>query len=290
MVHTTRTRWIWLATVTLGVVAVGATAIVATSGRADTPNAVAANADDGASHSGSDCTDSERKQALAQEQRRVLESFADVRVLRTEADLTRLSQFRGDSKYSFPSHAFNSILGMGVAIANVGAPKAGQPHLLLYRPNPDAVSVTDPWGVDLPYELVGWGYGAPYNPQFVPSFGDDPALRCLVPTDWFIHERSVHPNDTWQNIAVPPKEDFPGQVTGGGAPRPEECKPQCVGMPHPRLWDIHFWADPSGVPVVSMLNPGPPIPGFDPGKAFFHPPKYPSASSTELWPHPGHPQ
>jgi hypothetical protein len=93
-----------------------------------------------------------------------------------------------------------------------------------------------------------------------------------VENDWFVHERSVHPLDTWQNIAVPPVEQFHGQVAGDVPPTAQEC--DCVvGIPHGRFWDLHLWPGAAGFPTVSMFNPGKPIPGFDalPGIGFFRP-------------------
>jgi hypothetical protein len=215
------------------------------------------------------CTPDERAQALAAEQARVLELLEDVRVLADESDFEVLKRPRGlAASYTIPSHALTSILGMGFSVANAGRVVPGEPHLLFYRPSPDAIDVGDPWGPDFPYELVGWGYGAVYTPGQVPIFPDDPGLRCLELGDWFLHEAGVHPYDTGRYVMVAPEEEYAGQVA---APPPSLQACGCEGAPHPRLWDIHFWIDGGDVPVVSMLNPGEPIPGWDPEGAFFYP-------------------
>lgn len=254
-----RARWVGLAATMISVIALSM------------PGEAVALSGDGTTDGGSRCTPLERQKSLILEQRRVLAFLADIRVLRDDADIARLPVPRGGASYGFLSHAFTSIAGMGFSVVNVTRPRPGEPALLLYRANPDATDLTDPWGADFPYELVGWGYASPYAPGVLPDFSADPGLRCLGPKDWFVHERGVHPFDTWQNIPVAPQEAFKGQVAGGPPPTPEECG--CAGVPHPRLWDIHFWIGASGVPTISMLNPGEPLPGFDPviGVGFFYP-------------------
>ncbi|MBT2530486.1 hypothetical protein J7E91_35380 [Streptomyces sp. ISL-99] len=95
--------------------------------------------------------------------------------------------------------------------------------------------------------------------------------------EWSVHERSIHPADTWQNIAVPPPDDDPKGSNPGQQPiSPDECDPApCPpGIQHGRLWDIHFWLDErDGIPAVSILNRREEIPGWDPGVgiSFFFP-------------------
>lgn len=126
----------------------------------------------------------------------------------------------------------------------------------------------------------GWAYLRAYEPGAPPQGDDDPDL-CLTAQDWFIRERSVHPGDDWTNVAVPPAEDFAGQVEANEPPLPHECEgPSCVGVPHGRMWDVDLWVGDSGVPTVAMLNPGEPISGWDPnvGEDFFF--TEPAARST----------
>lgn len=256
----------------LAAIAVGLTVLVASTG---TSAASAYDRKPGrGAGSGTECSAAERRSSLALEQRRVLKLVKDFRVLRNQADLDRLAQPREGVQFFVLSHRFNSIRGMGFTIVNGGQVTGpGKPAMLLYKPSHKAKNVTDPDGPDFPYELVGWGYAGPYTPGQPPAFPDDPGLRCVRPTDWFVHERSVHPADTWQNIPVPPVEDYPGQDPGSLPPLPDECDPPCVGEPHPRIWDLHVWFGANGVPTLSMLNPGKPIPGFDPevGVGFFYP-------------------
>jgi hypothetical protein len=224
---------------------------------------------------GAPCTKLERMVSLAVEQRRVLKLVGEFRVLRNQNDLERLSQPnpKTGTQFAFLSHMFASMKGNGIAIVNIGEHGPGKPAFITYRPNPKAKDVLDPFGPDFPYTLAGWGYVAPYQPGQPPSWPDDPGLRCLAGSDWFVHERSAHPADTWQNIPVPPEEEFLGQVPGSEPPTAEEC--QCeVAISHGRFWDIHFWLrGASPFPSISIFNHGRPIPGFDPvlGLGFFHP-------------------
>ncbi|MEV4518526.1 hypothetical protein AB0K00_57415 [Dactylosporangium sp. NPDC049525] len=239
----------------------------------------------------SGCTHIERYRSLALEQRRVLSFMKDFLVLRNEADVERLAQPRDGVQYFVFSHAYNSIRGMGLSIINGGEYTGpGKPAMLLYRPNGKAKNVTDPNGADFPYTLAGWGYAGMYMPGQPPSYPDDPGLSCLTKQDWLVHERSVHPADTWANIPAPPQEAWHGAAAGAIPPTAEECG--CpVGMTHPRLWDLHLFASITGAATVSMLNPGRPMPGFDPqvGFGFFYPDQYPSATvPAGVDPHAGH--
>lgn len=228
-------------------------------------------------HTGSSCTPKQTRHALALEQRRVLKLVGEFWILRDQDDLERLAvpDPETGAEYSALAHMFASMGGNGFTVVNIagglGSLTPGQPTLLNYRPSRHADDVTDPFGPDFPYVLAGWAYGSPYVPGQPPAFTGDPGLRCLRKAQWFVHERGVHPADTWQFIPVPPEEDFHGQVAGDVPPTAEEC--QCeVGIPHIRFWDIHLWLG-SWTPTVSMLNPGRPIPGFDPlpGVGFFFP-------------------
>lgn len=218
------------------------------------------------------CSGAQRNGVLLHEQAAVLDLVGDLRTLKNESDLARLAvpnPLTGTA-FNFYDHAFVSFRGMGLAIVNTGVAEApGKPTLLLYAPDPDAQEVIDPYNPDFPYRLVGFGHASVYAPNETPTF-----LGPCFEKDWFVHERSVHRADTWQNIAVPPEEDFKGQVAGGVPPLPHECNPPCTGFAHGRLWDLHIWlADGNGVPTLSMTNPGDEIAGADPqiGRAFFFP-------------------
>jgi hypothetical protein len=258
-----------IAAVAVSLLAVAGLAVPATA------NALSAGQSHAAVHNGSQCTRGERLRTLAYEQRRVLKLVGRFRVIRNAADLAALGvpNPTTGTVYNLLPHMYDSMLGMGFTVVNAGAGGPGKPTLLLYRPDSDGKSVTQPFVPDFPYRLAGWGYVSPYTPGQAPTWtAGDPGIRCLLPTDWLIHERSVHPATTWQNIAVPPVEQYKGQVAGSTAPTAAEC--QCVvGLSHGRFWDVHIWLGREGVPTVTMFNPGKLIPGFDPkvGLGFFYP-------------------
>lgn len=210
------------------------------------------------------CTAQERQRALAEDQRLVLQHVGSLATLNNLIDVAALAA----QGWSVPPHMWVSTEGMGVAIARpealTGLPsQAGWPPLLLYRPNPDAVTVTDPYGPDFPYTLVGWAYGGAYDYRQYPTT----AGPCYGRSDWIVHERGIHPLDTWGFVPVPPQEQWHGQDPGN-----EPFLPVPPGIPHPRFWSLHVWLNrDSGVPSVSMMRPG--IPGIDPGvgTAFFYP-------------------
>jgi hypothetical protein len=222
------------------------------------------------------CTTAERNQTLAYEQKRVLSLVGKFRVLRNPEDVAELAlpTMQGGI-YEMLPHMYDSMKGMGFTIVDIGGDgklRPGIPTFLLYRPNPADKDVTNPAKPDFPYTLVGWGYSVSYTPGTTPSFGDDPGLRCIEPSQWVVHERGVHPADTWEYIPVPPQESYHGQSAGQTLPTSAQC--HCpVGMPHPRLWDLHIFLTGKSVPQVSLLNPGRPIPGFNPevGIGFFYP-------------------
>jgi hypothetical protein len=231
------------------------------------------------------CTPAQSVAALKYEQARMLKELAPFRVLYNPLSLAALNfpnAVTGIS-YSVLTHMYDSLGGMGFTVASLqgmmgGQVVAGEPTLLLYRPNPADKDVTDPSKPDFPYTLVGWGYTAPYVPGHVPSFGNDPGLKCIQPSQWLIHERGVHPAGSWQFIPLPPEESWHGQAAAQTVPTAAEC--HCViGMAHPRVWDLHIFLGANGIPTVSMFNPGTPIPGFDTGggHAFFYPARVPSS-------------
>jgi hypothetical protein len=225
-------------------------------------------------HNGTACTPWERLSTLAVEQHRVLKLLKGFRVLRNQDDLTRLGKLNPTTGTQFAvlPHMYNSMKGIGMTVVNDGKQGPGLPTLLFYRPDPWAKNVTQPFVPNFPYRLVGWGYVSPYTPGQAPAYPGDPGLRCIKPSDSFIHERSVHPADTWQNITVPPPEQWHGQVADNDPPTAAECN--CViGLTHGRFWDTHLFLTGTPFPQVSMFNPGWPIPGFDAvvGKGFFYP-------------------
>jgi hypothetical protein len=230
------------------------------------------------------CTPAQTVASLKYEQALVLKEVGQFRVLKNAEDLAELgfpNMYTG-AMYDMLPHMYNSLKGMGFTIVNLGLPRdqepvAGDPTFLLYAPNPKDKDVTDPSKPDFPYTLVGWGYTGLYDPGKTPTFPTDPGLKCIKPTQWVIHERGVHPANNWQFVPVPPKESWHGESAGQTMPTAAEC--HCsVGLPHTRLWDLHFFLGSNGIPTVSMLNPGKPIPGFntDPGVGFFYPAKPPA--------------
>ncbi|WP_026413607.1 hypothetical protein [Actinomadura oligospora] len=235
---------------------------------------------DQTTRNGTSCSPIERYTTLAVEQRRVLKLMKGYTVLRNQADVDRLAQKNPATGTQFAalSHMYNSMKGVGMTVVNIGMQGAGMPTLLFYRPDPKATNVTQPYVPNFPYRLAGWGYVWPYTPGKAPSYPGEAGLRCIKPSDWFVHERSVHPSDTWQNITLPPAEDWKGQAAGQDPPTAAECG--CAfGEGHGRFWDLHIFLNHmSPFPKVSMYNPGKPIPGFDAvtGKGFFYPAQPPA--------------
>ncbi|MFD3329583.1 hypothetical protein [Streptomyces sp. NPDC058701] len=271
----------------VAVVAFGAFSLIAAAGPAIAGVSNPSSAE--ASAAAVSCTPRERADALSAEEARVTQLLAGHTTLLNQADVDSLAHVGaqpGGITYAIKPHEFASVGGMGLTFLNPNPGYTpGLPTLLFYRPAPGATpaELLDPAHKDFPYELAGWGYAGQYNPGVAPGFSQDRALHCLKPTDWFVHERSAHPGDTWQNIPVPPAEapGHHGDAPGSTPPSAQECgclldMDNGVGMAHPRMWDIHFWLqpdNPSAGPAVSILNPGTPIPGFDPGvgTGFFYP-------------------
>jgi hypothetical protein len=222
-----------------------------------------------------ECTPAQRRTALAEDQRLVLARVGDLTRLDDLVDLAALAG-RG---WNVLPHGWNSFRGMGMAVLRGEEiprpePLPGRPELLLYRPDPGASNVTDPLGADFPYQLAGWGYLGSYDFAKHPTS----AGSCFTRTDWFVHERGIHDFQTLGFVPVPPKEDFHGHSPGN-----EPFVPLTPGVPHSRFWDMHVWLGAEGLPTVSMLNPGTPIPGIDPhvGSWFFYPPAFPRPSQAE---------
>lgn len=242
------------------------------------------------------CTPAEREADLRDEQAIILDMVSrygpgdgqDLVTLGGVEDLAALAAGDPESgtRYSFQDHAFVSFRDMGMAIVNTGDNGAdpldperrtrGKPDLLLYAPNP-AAAATDPYGPDFPYKLVGWAYSPlTYDYWNAPTFLGE----CIVREDWFVHERGIHPADTWGMVAVPPEdEQFKGEDAGQNPILPIECDADgtlavelCpAGAQHTRIWDIHFWVGKRAA-SVSLLSPSP-LSGIDPdiGTAFFYP-------------------
>ena len=209
------------------------------------------------------CSRAQRRRALAREQRLVLAGLGPLTVLRNPADQAMLAA-RG---WAIPPHGYTSLGGMGFTVTHLAflAPmQPGRPHLLFYEPSREAKNVVDALGPDFPYRLRGWGYIPPYDYHQHPSL-----FSCLRRGDWFVHERGVHTLDGGF-YAIPPEESVHGTAAGD---EPALPPPDHLGVPHARFWDIHFWLG-DRVPAVSLLNPGPMIPGVDPhlGEWFFYPP------------------
>lgn len=233
------------------------------------PEAAASSGTDDAS-----CDPTKRRELLAAEQRAVLDLVGDLTTLRDHHDLAALAAVG----YKDYDHHFVSFAGQGLAILDFtrfADVRPGNPSFLLYEPSPDADDVTDIEGPDFPYSLAGWGYAGPnysYNREKQePVWPHELDRLCLGAGDWFVHERGIHPSDTGGMHSVPPEEQEHGHASGDSFPIPGIEGP--VGFPHPRIWDIHLWLGPDGVPSISILNPGKCIPGIpsDVGVAWFHP-------------------
>jgi quercetin dioxygenase-like cupin family protein len=212
-----------------------------------------------------ECALDERREVLRQEQQSILRRLGPYRVLRNEADLAQLA--KPPRNFSFLAHQYTSFRGIGLTIINpVETPRLGSPNLIFYAPNPDADDTTDPRGPDFPYTLVGWAYGVPYEPGRIPAL-----VPCMGLKDWHIHERGVHPVDSGGMTVMPPTETVYGASPGTFVDAP--AMDPVVGFPHPRVWTVHFWLEPNGLPRSAILDPTDPPPGIDPGvgSSFFFP-------------------
>lgn len=151
-----------------------------------------------------------------------------------------------------PSHGHVVLQGLGLALVNIRAPE-GAPELLFYRASGQPAGWLDCVGADPPYTLVGWGYLAP--PSTPP-----PAVHCLQPAEWFIHEAGWH------------MKDGSMVVTSGAVKEPERpaALADRIWYWHPSAWDIHLWLDPSGVPRVTELDAQAPAGGISLPGAFRH--------------------
>jgi len=197
------------------------------------------------------CTPKERREMLAEDQRALLEKLGDLVVLRDEADLARLAALGFDA---FP-HWQTSLTGVGWTVADLEAIMAqtpGKPGRLNYRPAGGSNGPHD--GYDFPFVLAGWTYLAPYDVAQHPAS----LLPCVDRAEWFVHERGIHRYEDGGFDPVPPAEQRYGTAAGATSPA---AQPPNYG--HPRSWDVHVWLRRSGVPTISVVNPGRPIPGLD---------------------------
>jgi hypothetical protein len=172
--------------------------------------------------------------------------------LSTVADFELLRQAR-----YVPSHLFQSFVGQGVAFARPFEAFTGvnftptEPLLLLYAPPAAtlAAAAAEPLIPDLPYTLIGFAYAFHYDPSGPPSFD------CMPREAWFVHEAGWHPASggffpqtfTEDNLGDS-DPDFPPLIANPGDLR--------FGAPwHPRLWDVHLFIRPGGVPLLAACNP-----------------------------------
>lgn len=161
--------------------------------------------------------------------------------------------------YGVLPHGLVSLFGNGVAFASVTAGMSlvnislGSPQLLLYAPRPRGTNETPAayqaaltdQVADPPYTLIGWAYGTVYDPSQRRRVG-------CIPTDkWFVHEAGYHRLDGGMDL-TPPTETVPGEENMSTPP---------FGVPtgafHPRIWDLHVWARPNGLPVLGVFSPIP---------------------------------
>jgi hypothetical protein len=120
--------------------------------------------------------------------------------------------------------------------------------------------VSDTFGADAPYDLIGWVYGAIYKTNAPPPFG------CIPSSEWFIHEPGYHLEDGTMFVqqvdeAVSGERDDFGTMSltlipGFNAP----ATGPTVRYFHGRGWTLHVWLDPEdkagGTPTLSLEVPG----------------------------------
>ena len=181
------------------------------------------------------------------------------------------------SAYPGLPHSFVSLKDHGFLVASpsgaINMPVSdgfNSPALLFYRPRPQQSGETDSayysamtdLAADPPYELIGWTYGALYQP------GDPPSLGCVPSSAWFVHEAGWHTPDGGM-AAHPHSEAVPGEAALNGVlPPPDAESPAPGSWWHPRLWDLHVWLDGDGPPVVQIANPAGVV-GLDLDHLFF---------------------
>jgi hypothetical protein len=208
------------------------------------------------------CTLEQRSETLRELQRQVL-SVAPRQIQSLDAAVKFGGQLAGWDL----THGFVVLAGGGaVPVANLEA-KDPMPHLLLYAPSDSPEQWLDFNKEDGPYQLIGWGYVAPFIPERPP-----PVLQCVSDNEWLVHEAG------WQLLDG-------GMLLTPDA-KTEPSRPPNVGvyMWHPQVWDIHFWVGDGGEPIISFNNPKDPGGGVElPEGSFYylvngrkHPPPKPN--------------
>lgn len=250
---------------------------------------------------GSTCTPEERAQQLKSAQAKILNELlrpADGVDLTTlggegEADGTAGLAALAALGYNFYDHQQVGFEGQGWPVVDTlgdpeqgFAPTAGRPFVLLYAPTVPAppATVTAPRdGFDFPYRLAGWAYSSGrYDFRRAPTVSE---LECVERSEWFVHERGIHPFEDGGMRPLPPEEELAG-LTPHGTSLGQDMKPLATQLvpgdfPHGRIWDLHVWCSPdcvapgSEVPSISISNPGEPIPGIDSGVGASPPPAWP---------------
>lgn len=197
--------------------------------------------------------------------------------------------------FFIPPHLGAVITGAGFALGNwfdltsfeqTGLPSHGldpnYPFFLLYAPTgrpaptPDGREGTfdDIWA-DPPFELIGWIYGAKYNPL------KRPHIDGIPDEAWFVHEAGWHMSDGSQ-ILTPPREECPGELAQDPPNPPGPVLFNQRGelifplMGHGRAWDVHLWVNPdiNQTPVITTDEPFSRLPAGTldlPKGAFFFP-------------------
>lgn len=193
-----------------------------------------------------DCPDGPDAE-LASMQEEVLDRFGD---------FTTLQEIE-DEGWAENTHGNINIRGIGISFINPQIELvADTPSLIMFIESGDDADPTNT-ALDEPLQLVGWGYPAPQVFEERPTFG------CVPYHEWFLHAAGWHtPEDGGMVVdpGVENVEEYPAALqaaeAGGG-----------LLAYHPQVWDLHLWADESGVPRVTIWNdPGGariPSTGFD---------------------------
>jgi hypothetical protein len=189
-----------------------------------------------ASARGTGCTAQQRRAELRARQSEVL-SVAPRQV----DSLDRATQPGGPLEGWRLSHGLAVLDGSEAVAVDDLAAKDPMPPLLLYAPSASSTAADwsdfdDPEG---PYRLVGWAEIGPYQPGSSP-----PKLRCVATDEWFVHEAGWHRMDGGMRL-TPESTVAP----------PPSGKQESDSFWHPQTWDIHFWLQDDGVPVISFHRP-----------------------------------